>query len=85
MAAQSNDDGPDPSAPAGGEGVIHNSVLIRTHEPPRERHPWLVPTLLGVALVTGAVIWGVVATHPTGPVVNHAVADAPTGFATGPG
>jgi hypothetical protein len=84
MADQSLDDGPDAPAVAG--ETVHNSVLIRTHEPVRESHSWLAPTLLGVAVVTGAIIWGVVATHPGGPVVNHSVAAAPTSFApTGPG
>jgi hypothetical protein len=79
MAADTLDDGPEPSAPASGEGV-HNSVLIRTHEPARETHPWAAPAVLGVALVIGVIIWGVMATHPTGPVENHAVASAPTTF-----
>jgi hypothetical protein len=79
MADQLVDDGP--AAPAAAGEVIHNSVLIRTHEPPRESHSWVAPTLLGVAVVTGAIIWGVMATHPSGPVVNHAVASAPTSFA----
>jgi len=80
MAADTLDDGPEPSAPASGEGVIHNSVLIRTHEPARETHPWAAPAVLGVAVVVGAIIWGVMATHPTGPVENHSVASAPTTF-----
>jgi hypothetical protein len=75
---------PEVSAPASGEGVIHNNVLIRTHEPVRTTHSWVVPTLLGLAVVSGAAIWGYVATHPTGPMVNHAVSDAPQGFATAP-
>lgn len=82
MAAETADDAPAATAPAEG---THNSVLIRTHEPPRESHAWVVPTLLGVAVLGAAVIWGVIATHPAGPVVNHSVADAPTGFATAPG
>jgi hypothetical protein len=80
MAADSFDDGPEPSAPANGEGVIHNSVLIRTREPARETHPWAAPAVLGVAVVVATVIWGVMATHPSGPVENHAVAAAPTTF-----
>jgi len=72
-------DGQEPSAADTGEPV-HNSVLIRTHEPPRESHRWLAPTLLGVAILTGAIIWGVMATHPAGPLENHAVASAPTSF-----
>ena len=83
MADQSLDDGPD--APIVAAEAIHNSVLIRTHEPSRETHPWIAPTLLGVAVVAGAIIWGVMATHPSGPVVNHAVGAASTSFATAPG
>jgi hypothetical protein len=84
MADQSLDPGPDTPAAAAAEAV-HNSVLIRTHEPPRETHPWVAPTLLGIAAVTGAIIWGVIATHPAGPVVNHSVSSAPASFATSPG
>jgi hypothetical protein len=66
--------------------VIHNSVLLRTREPAGAGRSWIAPALLGVALVTGAIIWGFMATHPTGPVVNHAVAAAPTASTTyGPG
>jgi hypothetical protein len=83
MADQPLDDGSD--APVAVGEATHNSVLIRTHEPPRESHSWVAPTLLGVAVLTGAIIWGVIATHPSGPVVNHSVATAPTGFATSPG
>jgi hypothetical protein len=83
MADQSLDDGPEVPVAAG--EAIHNSVLIRTHEPPRETHAWVAPTLVGVAVVTGAIIWGLLATHPSGPVVNHSVAAAPTSFATSPG
>ena len=80
MAADSLDDGREPSAPANGEGMIHNSVLIRTRRPARETNPWAVPAMLGVGVVIAAVIWGVMATHPAGAVQNHAVADAPTTF-----
>ena len=83
MAADSFD-GHEPPLPDSGEGV-HNSVLIRTHEPARETHPWAVPAVLGVAVVCAAIIWGVMATHPGSPVANHSVGDAPTGFATSPG
>src|SRR5271169_1668635 len=51
-------DGQEPSAAETGEAV-HNSVLIRTHEPARETHPWVAPTLVGVAILAGAIIWGV--------------------------
>jgi hypothetical protein len=80
MAADSFDDGREPSVAGNGESTIHNSVLIRTHEPARETHPWAAPAVLGVAVVIAAVIWGVMATHPSGPVENHAVAAAPTTF-----
>ncbi len=84
MADQPLDDGPD--APIVAAEATHNSVLIRTHEPPRETHTWVAPTLLGVAVLTGAIIWGVMATHPSGPLVNHAVGSTPTSFAaSGPG
>jgi len=82
MADQPLDQSPDAPVAA---GEAHNSVLIRTHEPARETHPWVAPTLLGVAVVTGAIIWGMMATHPSGPVVNHAVSSAPASFATAPG
>ncbi|HVN00884.1 MAG TPA: hypothetical protein VMT68_11800 [Caulobacteraceae bacterium] len=80
MAAQS--DLPETEPDSG----VHNSVLIRTHEPMRESHAWLAPALIGVAIVIGAAIWGFMATHPAGPIVNHSVAKAPTAqtaFSTG--
>jgi hypothetical protein len=84
MAANSlEDQGPELSSPASGEGVIHNSVLIRTHEPARISHAWVAPAVLGVAIVAGAAIWGFMATHPSGPVVNHSVSAAPTTFTPG--
>jgi nitric oxide reductase large subunit len=64
-----------PGAPAGPEA--HNSVLIRTHEPPHGTHNWIAPTIVAVAIVIGAGIWGFMATHPSGPVVNHSVGAAP--------
>ena len=67
-----------PPAGAGGEGVIHNSVLIRTHEPSRTTHSWAAPAVLAVAIVMAGAIWGFMATHTSGPVVNHSVAEAPT-------
>jgi hypothetical protein len=75
MAALSDDQVPPDGA--GDEGV-HNSVLIRTHEPERTVHSWAGPAVLGVAVVIGVAIWGFMATHPSGPVVNHSVAAAPT-------
>ncbi len=82
MAAHSFENmGPDPEPAIPASGVEHNGVLIRTHEPARETHAWAVPAVLCVAVAAGAIIWGVIATHPAGPVVNHAVASAPTSFA----
>ena len=76
----------EPAATAADAEPIHNSVLIRTHEPARASHSWIAPTVLGVAVLTAALIWGFVATHSTGPLVNHAVAAAPTSFTpAGPG
>ena len=83
MASQTFDD-PSLGAEPAAEGV-HNSVLIRTPEPTRSTHSWVVPTLIGVAILGGGLIWGFMATHPAAPVVNHAVSDAPSGFATGAG
>jgi hypothetical protein len=87
--AQSSDDragAPDPAIPASGEGAFHNSVLMRSSKPIGANHSWAVPAVLGVAVVACAILWGVLAAHPSGPVVNHAVADAPTSFQpTGPG
>ena len=83
MATDSTDvpaSGPDMAAPA--EGVIHNSVLIRSHEPVRTTHSWVAPTLLGVAVLAGAIIWGVMSLQPTTVVVNHAVGDTPTAAST---
>ena len=77
-------DDPAVGAEAHSDGV-HNSVLIRTHEPVRTTHSWVVPTLLAIAVVGAGAIWGFMATHPAGPVVNHAVSDSPSGFATSPG
>ena len=65
-------------ASAGGESAVHNSVLIRTHEPARTTHSWAGPAVLGLAVVLAGAIWGFMATHSSGPVVNHAVASAPT-------
>jgi|HubBroStandDraft_1064217.scaffolds.fasta_scaffold299342_1 hypothetical protein len=87
--AQSSDDRastPDFTSATGDGSELHNSVLIRSSKPVGANHSWVAPAVLGVALVVGAVVWGVVATHPPAPVVNHAVAAAPTSFTpTGPG
>jgi hypothetical protein len=87
--AQSSDDRatvPDSVNTASGEGAFHNSVLMRSSKPIGANHSWAVPAVLGMAAVAGAILWGVMASHPSGPVVNHAVADAPTSFQpTGPG
>jgi hypothetical protein len=73
-------------ADAGGENVIHNSVLIRTHEPTRTTHSWAGPAVLGLAVVIAGAIWGFMATHTSGPVVNHAVgASSTTIVPTSPG
>jgi hypothetical protein len=78
MAANSPEDQGAESASA---GEMHNSVLIRTHEPARMSHSWVAPAVLGVAILGAAAIWGFIATHPSGPVVNHSVSAAPTSFA----
>jgi hypothetical protein len=67
-----------PPTSAGGESAAHNSVLIRTHEPARISHSWAGPAVLGVAIVIAGAIWGFMATHASGPVVNHAVGASPT-------
>jgi len=60
-----------------GEPAYHNSVLTRTHEPPRSgNHSWLMIVPLVVVLIAGTAFWVFVAGHPTGPIVNHAVAAA---------
>ncbi len=57
-----------------GDGPVdHNSVLIRTHELARSSHTWLLPALLGGAVVIGAAVWVWVESHPAPPIVNHAV------------
>jgi len=71
-----------PPPQANDEPALHNSVLTRSHEPPRSGdHRWLMIVPLAVVLVAGAAFWAYVQTHPTGPIVNHAVANvqaAPT-------
>ena len=63
-------------APAAGEGM-HNSVLIRTHEPRQADHGRLYTMLLGVGIVVAAAVWIVVEIQPHQTIVNHAVAAAP--------
>jgi hypothetical protein len=65
-----------PSSQPDAEG-LHNSVLTRTHEPPRAgHHTWMMIVPLAVVIVAGAAFWVYVSGHPTGPIVNHAVAAA---------
>ena len=65
-----------PSSQPAVEG-LHNSVLTRTHQPPRAgNHSWLMIVPLIVVLVAGAGFWVYVSGHPGGPIVNHAVAAA---------
>jgi hypothetical protein len=59
--------------------MFHNPVLTRTHEPARAHSsPWLVVIPVVLAVVAGVGAWVYVQTHPSGPIVNHAVAAAPT-------
>ena len=87
--AQPSDDragAPDLSTSAIGAGETHNSVLMRASKPVGANHSWVAPAVLGLAAVVGVIIWGVTASHPPAPLVNHSVADAPTSFQpTGPG
>jgi len=85
LASDDRPDGADLSPAAAGGPELHNSVLMRASKPVGANHSWAVPVVLGVAAVAGAIVWGVMAAHPSGPVVNHSVADAPTSFATSPG
>lgn len=85
MSAPPTDERVDAPDPPAASGELHNSVLMRSSKPVGANHSWIAPAVLGVAVVVGAIVWGVMAGH-TGPVVNHAVAAAPTSFApTGPG
>lgn len=62
-----------PETPTG--GALHNPVLTRSHEPPRSAsHSWIMFGGLGVAIVAGVAFWAFAASHPAGPIVNHAVA-----------
>lgn len=65
-----------PSSQPDAEG-LHNSVLTRTHEPARAgHHTWMMIVPLVVVLVAGAAFWVYASGHPSGPIVNHAVAAA---------
>lgn len=67
----------DSHPPGSAEPGLHNSVLTRTHEPPRSgNHSWIMLGALGVAIVAGAGFWWFNQTHPAGPLVNHAVSGA---------
>ncbi|HWF77667.1 MAG TPA: hypothetical protein VN694_10880 [Caulobacteraceae bacterium] len=66
-----------PSPQPDGEVSYHNSVLTRSHEPPRSgNHSWLMIIPLVVVIIAGAAFWVYVNGHPAGPIVNHAVAAA---------
>ena len=66
-------------------GGLHNSVLIRTHEPPRSDHSRLYAAVMGLAVIMGIGAWAFVQTHPGPPIVSHAVAADPATPATGGG
>jgi len=73
-----------PPEPAAG-GALHNPVLTRSHEPPRAgSHAWIMLGGLGVAVIAGAAFWFFAATHPAGPVENHAVAASTQTYTTAP-
>jgi len=55
------------------EGALHNPVLTRSREP---AHNWLMIVPLVVVIVAGAAFWVYASGHPSGPIVNHAVAAA---------
>ncbi len=66
-----------PSSQPNGEPGFHNPVLTRSHEPPRAgNHTWLMIVPLVVVVIAGAAFWVYVSGHPSGPIVNHAVAAA---------
>ena len=59
------------------EVSYHNPVLTRSHEPPRSgNHSWLMIIPLVVVVIAGAAFWVYVNAHPSGPIINHAVAQA---------
>jgi hypothetical protein len=66
-----------PPSQSDGELSFHNPVLTRSHEPARSgNHSWLMIVPLVVVIVAGAAFWVYVSGHPSGPIVNHAVAQA---------
>jgi hypothetical protein len=66
-----------PSPQPESEEAYHNTVLTRTHEPARSgNHSWLMIIPLVVVVVAGGAFWFYVNGHPSGPIVNHAVAAA---------
>lgn len=66
-----------PSPQPDGEISYHNPVLTRSHEPPRSaNHSWLMIVPLVVVLIAGAAFWVYASGHSSGPIVNHAVAQA---------
>jgi hypothetical protein len=68
-----------PGPDTAGSTTLHNSVLIRSRQPPRAAaHSWIMVGGLAVAIVAGGAFWAYAQTHPAGPLVNHAVAAAPT-------
>ncbi|HEY1752086.1 MAG TPA: hypothetical protein VGG29_12550 [Caulobacteraceae bacterium] len=67
-----------PGPQLAGETTLHNSVLIRSHEPAKAgSHSWIMLGGLAVVIVAGGAFWAYVQSHPEGPIVNHAVAAAP--------
>jgi hypothetical protein len=66
-----------PTPQPDGEVSYHNSVLTRSHEPARSgNHSWLMIIPLVVVVIAGAAFWVFASGHPSGPIVNHAVAQA---------
>ena len=67
-----------PPPRANDEPALHNSVLTRSHEPPRSGdHRWLMIVPLGVVIIAGAAFWAYVQTHPASPLVNRSVLTSP--------
>ena len=66
-----------PSPQPGGDPGYHNSVLTRSHEPPRSgNHSWLMVVPLVVVLIAAVGFWVYAKGHPGAPIVNPAVAQA---------